>query len=146
MVICQAAIQRVVDGDTLDAVARIWPGTLRECRVRLLARGQTAVDAWEMRGHDKELGQLAHAFVKQELAGCAWVALLVNDKTDNFGRELAAVYYMPHCTTLWDVLMSGIDLGTRLIDKGHAVPYVRGVADDGIIQPVPAGWKEMRNA
>ena len=80
MVVCQAAIQRIVDGDTLDAVARIWPGTLRECRVRLLARGQTAVDAWEMRGHDKELGQLAHAFVKQELAGCATLLFYMSEE------------------------------------------------------------------
>ena len=143
MVVCQAAIQRIVDGDTLDVVARVWPGQTASERVRLTCRGQTAVDAWEKRGAERPLGEVATAFVRQELTGCEWVLLVVGDERDNFGRLLAGVLYLPRCDDLWTILNDGIDLGAGLIDKGYATPYVRDVVDvvDGPIQPVPAGWE-----
>ena len=104
---------------------------------------RTATDAWEKRGAERPLGEVATAFVRQELTGCEWVLLVVGDERDNFGRLLAGVLYLPRCDDLWTILNDGIDLGARLIDKGYATPYVRDVVDvvDGPIQPVPAGWE-----
>ena len=139
MNLCQAVITNIVDGDTMDIVARPWPGQKHEGRVRLTCRGQAAVDAWEMRGRERRLGEIATAFVRQELQGCEWVVVSIGDKRDVFGRLLASIFYIPGCDDMWTVLSSGMDLGARLIDKGHATAYVRSMID-GPIMPVPADW------
>jgi endonuclease YncB( thermonuclease family) len=139
MLICQAAIQRIIDADTMEIVARVWPGQTQTEQVRLLCRGETAVDAWEKRGKERPLGEVAHAFVAQELTGCAWVALSVSERRDNFGRILAAVFYLPGATDIWAVINNGIDLGARLISRGHATPFVRSLGV-GVIQQTPKDW------
>lgn len=96
---------RVIDADTLVATCDLgwqirWVG-----KVRLLG-----VDAPELFTPE---GLAAKAFVEGLLPpGAGFV--LASQKLDSFGRSLGLVW-----------LPDGSELGARLIEAGHAVPYDR---------------------
>lgn len=105
----EAYLERVVDGDTFDAVAAHWPGHTVFGRFRLLG-----VDTPELGAADaatRMRAQAAKAYVERRL-GEGTFSLCVT-KPDAFGRYLAKAY------------VRGEDLGAALLELGLAVPFKR---------------------
>ena len=106
-----AQVKRVIDGDTFQVEATVWPGIVARSSVRV--RG---VDAPEIRRAkcgepERRRGRAARDFVRDVIGGKdVW---LVNVDHDTYpGRVVAAVR-----------LPGGSDLATLLLAAGHARPY-----------------------
>lgn len=99
----------VVDGDTIDVKARVWPGHVIEERVRL-----DVIDTPEMNGPpcEKILARLAAEATRRHLAAATSIEIHIR-KRDAFGRVLGRV------------LLDGEDLGERLLAAGHARKFTR---------------------
>ena len=80
----KAAVERVVDGDTI--IVKIDLGFGNRCREYLRFRG---IDAPEI---DTPEGKKARQFVVNELAKVDHI-ILTSTKSDKYGRYLADVYY-----------------------------------------------------
>lgn len=104
---CQ--VERVIDGDTLQATCRPWPGLVTEARVRILS-----IDTPE-RGHrarcerESQLAEQATAAAEELLQG---VIRLTVEGRDSFGRLLAHVTLPDHR-----------DYGQVMLKIGLALPY-----------------------
>jgi micrococcal nuclease len=98
-----ATVLNVVDGDTLDAFVDCGYNIWTKQRFRLLG-----IDT-------PERGQLgfkeATAYVEERVLGKD--VLIQSSKSDSFGRYLATVFYEGHTINL------------ELLEKGHAVAYVK---------------------
>jgi endonuclease YncB( thermonuclease family) len=107
-----AQVVRVVDGDTLEIDARIWPGQSVRTLVRVLG-----VDTPELRGkceNERDLALKAKNFLVQRLVG-GEVQLRLIDFDKFGGRMLAQVW-----------AAQGSDLAASLIASGLARPYQGG--------------------
>lgn len=108
----EAEVLRVIDGDTIEVRAFIWPGHSVETRVRL-----ADVDAPEIRRvrceAEREAGFAAKAFVEALLAGENVRVGLLAIRPDSFGGRVVAQM----------ALADGRDLGALLISEGHATPF-----------------------
>lgn len=106
-----AAVERVVDGDTIDVRARIWLG--QEVRVLVRIRG---IDAAETDGdcaRERALAAAAALWLGQALADGR---LLLTDVTrDKYGGRVLA-----------EVWSGERNLGRGLLDAGLARPYIGG--------------------
>jgi endonuclease YncB( thermonuclease family) len=98
-----AVVERVIDADTLVCLADLGMHVHWRGHVRVLG-----VDAPELRTVE---GQAARAFVVG-LLPVGSVVTLMSQKLDAFGRALGQVW-----------LADGSELGARLIEAGHAVPW-----------------------
>ena len=117
-----AAILRVIDGDTFEAMVDRGFRDASRKTFRLLG-SELGVDAFEMRAADPELRALAilgkARFV--ELAPAGATVEIVSEKgaaqilPDSFGRWLA------QC-----VNADGVNIGDTLLAEGLAKPYVKG--------------------
>ena len=91
--IVPCVVERVIDGDTLQATCRPWPGLVTEARVRVLE-----IDTPE-RGHraqcerEAQLAELATTAAEELLQGN--IRLTVEGR-DSFGRILAHVTLADH--------------------------------------------------
>ncbi len=108
----EAEVVRVIDGDTIEVRAFIWPGHSVETRVRL-----ADVDAPELRRvsceEEREAGFAAKAFVEGLLAGNGMRVQISEVRLGSFaGRVIAHM-----------ALRDGRDLGALLMEEGHATPY-----------------------
>lgn len=107
--IIPCVVERVVDGDTLQATCRPWPGLVTEARVRVLE-----IDTPE-RGHrarcdqEAQLAEAATAAAEELLQG---TIRLTVDGRDSFGRILARVTLVDHR-----------DYGQVMVGRGLALPY-----------------------
>lgn len=105
-----ARVIRVVDGDTIHVVARVWLGQDIETAVRVLG-----IDTPELKGKcaaEREKAQAAKAFVENILPAGTTV-LLIDVRSDKYGgRVLAKV-----------ALTVGSDLADALIGAGFARRY-----------------------
>ncbi|MEQ8404002.1 MAG: thermonuclease family protein [Oceanicaulis sp.] len=105
-----AELVRVIDGDTIEVRAHIWPGHYVQTRVRLLG-----VDTPERRGPDCEAervkAQEATAFTQAWLEGAA-IGLEAIDLGSFAGRVVARVRRA-----------DGADLSEALLSAGLAAPY-----------------------
>ena len=104
-----ARVLSVIDGDTLDVVARVWLGQEIHIRVRI-----DGVDAPEIRGRcpgEKALAVAAKAFVADQTSGRS-INLTAIRYGKYAGRIVAEVQ-----------LEDGSSLGERLITSGHARRY-----------------------
>ena len=105
----EAAVRRVVDGDTLVIRARIWLGQTVETTVRI-----AGIDAPERRGRcarERALARRAGERLEALLAGGR--AVLRDVRYGKYaGRVLARV-----------ATPEGVDVGTALIAEGLARPY-----------------------
>jgi endonuclease YncB( thermonuclease family) len=99
----------VIDGDTVGFTGRAWPNHLVEERVRL-----TDINTPEKLGPPCEriLAEAATKFTQQALSVATTIQVTARPKRDGFGRVLGKIY------------VDGHDLGTLLIQAGHAKPYV----------------------
>jgi endonuclease YncB( thermonuclease family) len=111
----EAQIMRVIDGDTVEVRAFIWPGHSVETRVRL-----ADVDAPEIRRvgceAEREAGHAAKAFVEGLLAPDGAPAVRVhirNIELGSFAGRVIASMDLP----------DGRDLGSVLLEEGLATPY-----------------------
>jgi micrococcal nuclease len=106
-----AAVTRVVDGDTVEVRARIWPGHSVQVRVRLA--DVDAAETFRPRCEsEREAGEAAALFVRERLPEGAGVALREVRLGSFAGRVIARLE-----------LADGQDLGDLLLRSGHALPY-----------------------
>lgn len=102
-----ATVTRIVDADTFELVIDLgFSLTLKE-RVRL-----AGVDAWEMRGTEREKGKAATEYARSVMPVGSPVVFMSDGQRGSFGRPLGEV-----------ILSTCEDLGSLLIVNGHAEPY-----------------------
>lgn len=111
----EAQVLRVIDGDTIEVRAFIWPGHSVETHVRL-----ADVDAPEIRRvaceEEREAGHAAKAFVESLLSPEGQPEGRVsirNVQLGSFAGRVIASMDLP----------DGRDLGTLLLEEGLATPY-----------------------
>lgn len=107
----RAAVTRVIDGDTVEARVRLWPGIEYAGPVRL-----SGVDAPELHARrpcERQAAQRARDYVAALLGG-AGVITLRAVSVDKYGRPLARI------------TVDGDDLTARLIATGHGRAYSGG--------------------
>lgn len=105
-----ADFQKIVDGDTFDAVLNTYPDTFRHVRIRL------DVDTPEKRGlceYETMLGLMATDAAESILSDARQINVMVQGE-DAFGRALGVV------------TVDGVDLGAELTRRGLAKPFKRG--------------------
>lgn len=113
-----AKAERIVDGDTIDALVDLGFTTWKFVRIRV-----AGIDAPETRTKDieeKNLGLDAKNRVISLLEANENKFRLVSQGVDKYGRCLGVIYL----ETLGD-----ISLQDTLISEGHAVPYFGGKRD-----------------
>ena len=112
-----AWVQRVIDGDTLIAVADLGFGhQTRPLRFRL--RG---IDCPELK---TLAGRNARAFVQEALSQVGFIVLTTHS-TDAYGRYLADIRYLPEQTDPQVVRQRGRYLNKELLDEHLARRYSR---------------------
>ena len=109
-----AKVERVVDGDTVDALVDLGFDTWKKVRIRL-----NGIDAWESRTRDleeKEKGLAAKQYLIQQLESNDNKFILVSHGVGKFGRCLGELFLQE----------DGWSLNEMLITEGHAVKYFGG--------------------
>lgn len=107
-------IQRVVDGDTVDAIIDL--GFTVQVKVRLRLGG---IDAWETRGVEKADGLLAKQRVRDLVEGKK--VLIVSEKTGKYGRWLGYIWALDQESE--EIVLF---VNRALVDEGHAEVYPGG--------------------
>ena len=110
-------MQRVIDGDTLIAI------------VDLGLDHQTRPQRFRLRGIDcpelgTQAGRNAKAFTQNALGQVGFIVLTTH-RTDNYGRYLADVRYLPDQPEPEIVRQRGRYLNGELLDRRLAKRYVR---------------------
>ena len=116
-----AAVEEVLDGDTLRVRARIWLGQELSVLVRL-----AGVDAPEANGtcpRERSLARLARAFVASRLAGGANGTAGVSLREIRYGKYARRVVARVETD-------AGSDLSAALLAAGLARPYYGGARPD----------------
>lgn len=112
----RAALERVIDGDTL--LTSFDFGVPPSVSWKLRLRG---IDAPELA---TAAGQRAKRFVEKLLAPCPFIVVkTTKDRTDKYDRYLVDVFYLPGETDPAVVAARGEYLNQRLLDEGLAVRY-----------------------
>lgn len=96
----------VYDADTMTAEIDLGFSIKFTEKLRLLS-----IDAWELRGEEREKGLIARDRVRELVLGKEVIINTYKDKKGKYGRYLAVVY------------IDGVNLNQLLLDEGHAVPY-----------------------
>ena len=112
MYIYNAKLDRVVDGDTVDAVVDLGFDTWKFIRVRLVG-----INTPESRTRDleeKARGLAAKQFVKDTLAKHENSFILQSHGVGKYGRCLG------------EIILNEVNLNDLLITEGHAVKYDGG--------------------
>ena len=107
-----AKLDRVVDGDTVDALVDLGFDTWKKVRIRFYG-----MDAWESRTRDKE----------EKVKGLAAKARVIEllDKADgNFTLQSHGVGKYGRC--LGEIFIDDNNLNQLLITEGHAKKYYGG--------------------
>jgi micrococcal nuclease len=104
-----ATLDRVVDGDTVDALVDLGFDTWKKVRIRLMG-----IDAWESRTRDleeKEKGIAAKNRVIEILKQGDNKFILKSHGVGKYGRCLG------------EVIVEGMNVNNQLINEGHAKKY-----------------------
>ena len=118
--IYRAKLDRVVDGDTVDALIDVGFDIWFKKRIRLVG-----VDTWESRTRDleeKKLGKLATARTKQlleEVSAKRGYFRLKSHGLGKYGRVLGELFIMDGAGKQWNI-------NETLIAEGHAYVYDGG--------------------
>ncbi len=107
----KAKVVKIIDGDTMDVKIDVGFNTHIFKRIRLLG-----VDTWELRGSEKEKGQVAKEYVEQIMRICEGEVFIQTemDAEGKYGRLLAWV---------WSRRVGDyVCLNEDLLEKGHGVP------------------------
>jgi len=119
-----AKLDRVVDGDTIDALVDLGFNTWKKVRIRMMG-----IDAPESRTRDleeKKLGLAAKDRLKTILELNDNKCILKVSGLGKFGRALANVYVGTLSPTPNDSSMTLINVNQQLIVEGHAKEYHGG--------------------
>lgn len=109
-----AKVDRVVDGDTVDALVDLGFDTWKKTRIRLYG-----LDAWESRTRDleeKQKGLAAKQFLIDKLEANSNEFILVSHGVGKYGRCLGEIFFNPGSDCINDLL----------ITEGHAKKYYGG--------------------
>ena len=110
--IYRGKLERVVDGDTIDALIDLGFDTWVKKRIRFMG-----VDTWESRTRDldeKKLGLAAKAYTKDMLENSDEGKFsLISHGTGKYGRVLGEIYVKGHEKSLNELLK----------ENGHAYEY-----------------------
>jgi micrococcal nuclease len=98
-----AKVKRVVDADTIDLVVDCGFGIFRNERIRL-----AHVNAWEVRGEEREQGLLAKEYVEKLLPVGRTIVVKTGKEKGKYGRYIG------------EIITSKGDLGQLLVENGHA--------------------------
>ena len=104
-----ATLDRVVDGDTVDALVDLGFDTWKKVRIRLMG-----IDAWESRTKDleeKEKGIAAKNRVIEILKQGDNKFILKSHGVGKYGRCLG------------EIIVEGVNVNNQLINEGHAKKY-----------------------
>ena len=104
-----AKLDRVVDGDTVDALVDLGFDTWKKVRIRLMG-----IDAWESRTRDleeKEKGIAAKNRVIEILKQGDNKFILKSHGVGKYGRCLG------------EIIVEGVNINNQLINEGHAKKY-----------------------
>ena len=104
-----ATLDRVVDGDTVDALVDLGFDTWKKVRIRLMG-----IDAWESRTRDleeKEKGIAAKNRVIEILKQGNNKFILKSHGVGKYGRCLG------------EIIVEGVNINSQLINEGHAKKY-----------------------
>jgi endonuclease YncB( thermonuclease family) len=107
-----AAIEKIIDGDTILAV--IDCGFSTTLRMRLRLRG---IDAPEI---DTKEGVKARNFIVKALEQTPLIGIKTY-KADKYSRYLADIFYLPGETSPHKIISSGEFLNQQLLDNGLAI-------------------------
>lgn len=111
-----ALVVRVIDGDTFEFMIDQGLRARRQETVRLVAKGNRPIDAYEIHARDpaeRKLAQLGRLRAEELLLPAPVV--LITYRPEGFGRWLAEV-----------LLSDGRDLGEILLAEGLARPWIPG--------------------
>ncbi len=114
----KATVDRVVDGDTVDALVDLGFDTLKKVRIRM-----HGMDAWESRTRDKEekvKGLAAKARLIELLEDYDNKFILVSHGVGKYGRCLGEIFLSNFNLT------ENISVNNTLISEGHAKEYHGG--------------------
>lgn len=113
-------MEKIYDGDSFVITVDVGYSTYLKKKVRLigltgLETTKLGVDAYEMRGEERELGKLAKAFVEEKIpVGTeVRVASRVGGSRGSFNRWLLCVMFK-------DLTGDWCSLGDLMLAKGHA--------------------------
>ena len=107
-----AKVERVVDGDTVDALVDLGFSTWKKVRIRMMG-----INTPESRTRDleeKARGLAAKQFVKDTLAKHENSFILQSHGVGKYGRCLG------------EIILNKVNLNDLLITEGHAVKYDGG--------------------
>lgn len=107
-----AKVERVVDGDTVDALVDLGFDTWKKVRIRL-----HGIDAWESRTRDldeKKKGLAAKEFLINKLESNDNKFVLKSHGVGKYGRCLGELFLQEN----------GWSLNEILITEGHAKKYI----------------------
>ena len=115
----KAQMIRTVDADTLDLDVDLGFGVHMDMRVRV-----ARIDAWEVRGEEREKGLAAEDWVNGELDGKQLRIKTDKDKKGKYGRYIAEILYDPEAdgyVDLGDTPEEALtNLSDALVKEGHA--------------------------
>jgi len=117
-----ATVDRVVDGDTIDALIDLGFDTWKKVRIRMMG-----MDAWESRTRNKEekkKGLAAKARLIELLENNDNKFILVSHGVGKYGRCLGEIYVEE--TGYEDSTTTEISVNRVLINEGHAKEYYGG--------------------
>lgn len=112
----RAIVEKIVDADTFDLLVDIGFEVRISTRFRL-----EGVDAWEVRGSERELGKIASARVKELMPIGSEVRILSfkGGSKGKYGRWIARVAYKAMESNEW------LLLGETLLAEGHGEEYTK---------------------
>ena len=117
-----ATVDRVVDGDTVDALIDLGFDTWKKVRIRMMG-----MDAWESRTRNKEIkkkGLAAKARLIEILELNKNEFILVSHGVGKYGRCLGAIFV--ENTFNANPNLPEISVNRILINEGHAKEYYGG--------------------
>jgi micrococcal nuclease len=109
-----AKLERVVDGDTIDALVDLGFDTWKKVRIRMYG-----MDAWESRTRDleeKEKGLAAKKYLQDTLDSVNGNFILVSHGVGKYGRCLGEIFLTENSDSI----------NNLLIAEGHAKEYYGG--------------------
>jgi len=107
-------VLRVIDGDTIQIEAAIWPGLSQKTKLRLAGVNTPEKRGRNVSGCEKRAGEKATAFTRRFLAGAKTVTVSGIRPGKYAGRMLGSIH------------ANGKSLERALLDAGHARPYRGG--------------------
>ena len=98
-----ATVQKIVDADTIDLLIDCGFSIQMKQRIRV-----ADIDAWEVRGEEREKGLLAKKFVEDLIPVGSNVVVKTGKDKGKYGRYIGRIYH------------GDVDLSQVLVENGHA--------------------------